>query len=191
MEEVTQYGRYRFFTDRVNGILRLSHTSCCQPLNSHWYFGGAECLYLHLQVKQSRKQDIPYRQFQYQSLLVRMHQTLTMQPYWTQLTAQHKIITMHPISLATFTTTEFNKIFLGRQPHQGVKVLQRCSGWLCPESVPEMLENFYTLKRLSAWEDFIEPCVLIKAPHLWLLMKSPVWNGLTLPSTVAPTYHLL
>jgi len=114
-----------------------------------------------------------------------------MQPHWTQLTAQHKIITMHPISLANFTATEFNKIFSGREPHQGVKFLQCFRDWFRLELVPETLENFHTLTRLSAREDFIEPCVLIKALHLWLLNKSPVWYGLTLSSTVATIHHLL
>ena len=149
------------------------------------------CLYLHLYVKQSEKQEIPHRQFQYQSLLVRMQQILTMQPYWTQLTAWHKIITMHPVSLANFTGTDFNQIFSGRQSRQGVKVLQFFRDQLQAESVLEILDNFHTLTQLSAREDFTEPRILIKALHLWLLKKSPVWNGLTLSSTVATIYHLL
>jgi len=124
-------------------------------------FWGAQCLYLHLHVKQLEKCNISDRQFQYHSLLVRMHQILTMQPYQTQLNAWHKIITMHPISLANFTVKEFNNIFLGTQPRQGVKFLQCFRDRLHLESVPETLEKFHTLTQLSAWEDFIEPCVLI------------------------------
>jgi hypothetical protein len=52
-------------------------------------------------------------------------------------------VTIHVLSFEAFVATELNKIFLGRQPHQGVKV-------------PEMLENFHTLMQLSAQEDFIE-----------------------------------
>jgi len=37
---------------------------------------------------------------------------------------------------------------------------------------------------------FVEPSILIKALHLWLLKKSPVWNVLTLSSTVATVHHL-
>jgi hypothetical protein len=124
-------------------------------------FWRAECLYLHLHVKHSEKWGISDRQFQYQSLSARMHQMLTMQPYWTQLNAKHKIITMHHISLANFTAAEFNKIFLGRQPRQGVKFLQNFRDRFHLESVPETLENFHTLMQLSAWEDFIKPCILI------------------------------
>jgi hypothetical protein len=37
------------------------------------------------------------------------------------------------------------------------------------ESVPEKLENFYTLMRLSAWEDFIEFCRSKKSKYMFSL----------------------
>jgi len=124
--------------------------SCCQPLNGHWHFGGVQCLYLHLHVKQSEKWDISDRQFQYHSLLVRMQQILTMQPHRTQLNARHKIITMHHIRLANFTATEFNNTFSGRQPWQCVKFLQYFRDRLHLEPDLETFENFHTLMQLSA-----------------------------------------
>lgn len=51
-------------------------------------------------------------------------------------------------------THEFNKIFLGRQLCQSVKILRFWER----ESVPETLENFYTLVWLSAQDDFIKFC---------------------------------
>jgi len=49
----------------------------------------------------------------------------------------------HVLIPEAFMATELNKIFSGRQPHQGVKV-------------PETPENFHTLMRLTARDDFIE-----------------------------------
>jgi hypothetical protein len=49
----------------------------------------------------------------------------------------------HVLIPEAFMATELNKIFSGKQPQQGL-------------IVPETLENFHTLMRLTAREDFIE-----------------------------------
>ena len=58
-----------------------------------------------------------------------------------------KSVTLSP---EAFAATEFNNMFTGRQPRQGVKFLLSFR----EVSVPETLENLHTLTLLSAPSDF-------------------------------------